>query len=277
MTMLGLSMTFVAAEVVPLFQITLFTVIAFDLNASSYVIWLITSQLIATAAIVPFVGTLSDLLGRKGIVLTGLSLSILGMIVTGTTPNIVGMISGQAIIGVGIGMELLSAVAAVSELVPTYRRGITVGYIVCGFFPFGPASLYGQYLASHNWRWVSVLIGLWVLVAFIILAVFYQPPPRVNSLNLSKRELIGRIDFFGSLLALLGLILFMIGLNWGGLDYPWKSTRVISMIVAGLTLIVVFFIWEKFGAKYPMFPLALVRSPQPFIAVCILAFTSGVK
>ena len=277
MTMLGLSMTFVAAEVVPLFQITLFTVIAYDLNASSYVIWLITSQLIAIAAVTPFVGTLSDLLGRKGVVLTGLAFAVLGMIVTGTTPNMTGMIAGQVIGGVGIGIELLSAVAAVTEIVPTYRRGITIGYIVCGFFPFAPASLYGQYLASHSWRWISVLVGTWVVIAFVILAIFYRPPPRVNSLNLSRRELIGRIDFVGSFLSLLGLILFMTGLNWAGQDYSWQSARVISTITVGLALFAAFFLWEKFGAKYPMFPLALAQSPRPFIAVCVLAFTSGIK
>lgn len=277
MTMLGLSMTFVAAEVVPLFLITLFSVIAYSLHASSYSVWLITSQFVAIGAVAPFVGTLSDLLGRKIIVLVSLVCTVIAMIIIGTTPNIVGMIAGQVIGGIGIGIQLLTTIAAATELVPTYRRGITIGYIVCGFFPFSPASLYGQYLAAHSWRWIAAVVGIWAAAAFVVLAIFYHPPPRANSLNLSKRELVSRIDFMGSFLSLAGLVLFLTGLNWGGQHYPWGSAHVISTLTVGLVLLVVFFVWEKYGTKYPMFPMALARSPRPFVAVCILCLTSGIK
>jgi MFS family permease len=277
MTMFGLSMAFVAAEVVPLFLITLFTVISYDLNASAYVIWVIVSQFIAIAAVAPFVGALADLLGRRIVVLAGLSCTVISMIVIGTSHHITQMIAGQAMAGVGIGIQLLTTVAAATELVPTYKRGSTIGYIVCGFTPFAAASLYGQYLASHSWRWVAVLVGVWAILAFIVLAIFYHPPPRVNSEGLSKREIIRRIDFVGSFLSLAGIILFLTGLNWGGQTYPWRSGHVIGTMVAGGLTIVVFFIWEKFGTKYPMFPMALAQSPRPFIAVCILALTSGIK
>ena len=275
--MLGLSMTFVAAEVVPLFLTTLFTVIAYALHAPSYLPWLITSQFVAIAAIAPFVGTLSDLLGRKSVVLVSLFCTVIAMIVIGTTQNIAGMIAGQVIAGIGIGIQLLTAIAAATELVPTYRRGITIGYIVCGFLPFAPASLYGQYLAAYSWRWIAVLVGVWAAAAFAVLAVFYRPPPRANSLNLSKWVVFGRIDFVGSFLSIAGLVLLLTGLNWGGQDYPWKSAHVILAMVFGLVLLVIFFVWERFGTKYPMFPMALVRSPRFFFAVCVLCLTSGIK
>jgi len=277
MTMLGLSMAFVAAEVVPLFLITLFTIIAYDLKASSYVIWVIVSQFIAIAVVAPFVGTLSDLLGRRIVILVGLACTVVAMILLGTVQNITGILAGQVMAGVGIGIQLLTTVAAATELVPTSKRGATIGYIVCGFLPFAAASLYGQYLASHSWRWVALLVGIWAIIAFVVLAVFYHPPPRVNSQGLSKREIIRRIDFVGSFLSLAGLVLFLTGLNWGGQTYPWKSVQVISTMVIGGVIIIIFFIWEKFGTQYPMFPMALARSPQPFIAVCILALTSGIK
>lgn len=270
-------MAFVAAEVVPLFLITLFTVIAYDLNAGSYVIWIIVSQFIAIAAVAPFVGTIADLIGRRSVVLVGLSCTVVAMIIIGTVHNISGMIAGQVMAGVGIGIQLLTTVAAATELVPTNKRGSTIGYIVCGFTPFAAASLYGQYLASHSWRWVSVLVGIWAVLAFIVLAIFYHPPPRVNSEGLSKREIVKRIDFVGSFLSLAGIILFLTGLNWGGQSYPWKSGHVIGTMIAGGVTIIIFFLWEKFGTKYPMFPMALARSPRPFIAVSILALTSGIK
>ena len=275
--MMGLSMAFVAAEVVPLFLITLFTIIAYDLNAGSYVIWIIVSQFIAIGAVAPFVGTVTDLIGRRYVVLTGLACTVISMIVIGTAQNIAAMIAGQVMAGVGIGIQLLTTVAAATELVPTSKRGATLAYIVCGFTPFCAASLYGQYLAVHSWRWVAVLVGGWAILAFIVLAIFYHPPPRINSAGLSKREIVRRIDFIGSFLSLAGVILFLTGLNWGGQSYPWKSGKVIGTMVAGGLTIIGFFVWEKFGTKYPMFPLALARAPKQFIAVSILALTSGIK
>jgi MFS family permease len=102
MTMLGFSITFVVAEVIPLFLITLFTVIAFDLNASSYSIWMLNSQVIAVGAIAPFVGRLSDLLGRKNITLLSLSLTIIAMITLGTAKTITAALAAQCISGTAI-------------------------------------------------------------------------------------------------------------------------------------------------------------------------------
>jgi MFS family permease len=277
MTMLGFSMTFVVAEVTPLFLITVFTIIAFDINASGYIIWILVSQLIAVAAIAPFVGTISDLLGRKTIVLISLGLTVVGNIVIGTTHHIAGLLAGQVILGLSIGIQLLTSIAAVTELVPTSRRGITIGYVVCGFIPFAPASLYGQYIAAHNWRYISILLGGWGTIAFVVLAIFYRPPPRANALGLTNRELLGRIDYFGSFLSIVGLVLFLTGLNWGGQDYAWSSAPVISTLTLGIAFWVAFFLWERFGTKHPMFPSRLAESPKLFAAVCMLCLTSGIN
>ena len=69
MTMLGFSISFVVAEVIPLFLITLFTVIAYDLTSGDKAIWLIVAQFIAVGSTVPFVGPLVDLLGRKWLII----------------------------------------------------------------------------------------------------------------------------------------------------------------------------------------------------------------
>lgn len=102
MTMLGFSITFVVAEVIPLIMITLFTVIAVDLKGASYSVWLLNSQTIAVGAIAPFVGTLSDLLGRKYITLISLCLTIVGMIILGTAKNIAGALAAQVVTGIAI-------------------------------------------------------------------------------------------------------------------------------------------------------------------------------
>lgn len=259
MTMLGFSITFVVAEVIPLFLITLFTVIAYDLGAGELAIWLIVTQFIVVGATVPFVGPLVDLLGRKNTTLFSLFLTVISMILLGTTQNIAGALGAMAISGMGIGIQLLTSIAAVTELVPISQRGITIGYIVMGFMPFAPASLYGQLLAEVSWRYVPVIIGAMAIIAFVILAIWYKPPPRINSLGLSKMEVLKRIDFIGAFLSISGVTIFLVGLNWGKQPYPWNSAHVVSCLTVGLVLLVLFALYEKFIVKYPLFPGALIQ------------------
>ncbi|TVY46436.1 Efflux pump [Lachnellula occidentalis] len=277
MTMLGFSLSFVIAEVIPLFLITLFTVMAYDVGAGAKAIWLIVAQFIAIGSIVPFVGPLVDLIGRKGITLMSLCLVVVSMILLGTTPNIAGLIAAMTISGVAIGIQLLTSIAAVTELVPVYKRGITIGYVVMGFLPFAPASLYGQLLAEKSWRYVGLVIGILALVAFVILLIFYKPPQRSNSIGLTKRQVLGRIDFVGAILGIGGVTIFLVGLNWGGQDYKWGSAHVIACLVVGLVSLLAFVVWEKFGAKHPLFPWQLVKHKRLFFAICTLCLTSGIN
>merc|ERR1712000_479056 len=232
MTMLGFSISFVVAEVIPLFLITLFTVIAYDLNSGDKAIWLIVAQFIAVGSTVPFVGPLVDLLGRKWTTLVSLLFTVVSMILLGTTQNIAGAIASMVISGMGIGIRLLTSIAAVTELVPVSQRGITIGY---------------------------------------------KPPPRVNSLGLTKRQVLGRIDFIGAFLAISGVTLFLVGLNWGEQPYAWNSAHVVACMTVGLGLLVIFVVYEKFFAPYPLFPGELIQHPRLFFVICFLCLTSGVN
>jgi hypothetical protein len=49
-----------------------------------------------------------------------------------------------------------------------------------------------------------------------MLLIFYWPPPRVNSVGLTKAQILGRIDYIGGFLSVTGFALFLLGLQWGG-------------------------------------------------------------
>lgn len=275
--MAGFSLSFVVAEAIPLFLITLFTVMAYDLGDGDKAIWLIVAQFIAIGSIVPFVGPLVDLIGRKKVTLLSLCLIVVSMILVGTTPNIAGIIAAMVVSGIGIGIQLLTSIAAVTELVPVEKRGLTIGYVVMGFLPLAPASLYGQLLAVFSWRYVGLVIGVLALIAFVILAIWYKPPPRPNSVGLTKKQCFERVDFIGSFLGIGGVTVFLVGLNWGGQDYPWHSAHVIACLTVGLATLVVYFVYEKFIAKHPMFPAQLAKEKRLFFAICFLCLTSGIN
>lgn len=65
------------------------------------------------------------------------------------------------------------------------------------------------------------------------------------------------IDWLGIVTCVGGIVLFLIGLQYGGVSYPWSSALVICMIVFGALLVFAFFLIEWKIAKYPLFPVRL--------------------
>ena len=126
---------------------------------------------------------------------------------------------GMALAGAGAGINELTALAATSELAPTAKRGKYVAVLVFTIVPFCPSVLWAQLIAYHStWRYVGLFCGLWAFVGLVMTAFFYFPPPRVNSLGLTRREIIEQIDFVGGFLSIVGMILFCGGLVWGGYE-----------------------------------------------------------
>jgi hypothetical protein len=123
----------------------------------------------------------------------------------------------MAIAGAGAGVNELTALAATSEMAPTRKRGVYVAVLIFTIVPFCPSVLWAQLIAAHSsWRYVGAFCGAWNGFGLLITVLFYKPPPRVNSLGLSRKEIISRIDFVGGFLSIFGLILFMAGMQWGG-------------------------------------------------------------
>jgi hypothetical protein len=72
------------------------------------------------------------------------------------------------------------------------------------------------YSASATWRygaWINIILNGGT---FILLLLFYWPPPRVNSAELSKTQILTRVDYIGGILSVGGFGLFILGLEWGG-------------------------------------------------------------
>lgn len=67
----------------------------------------------------------------------------------------------------------------------------------------------------------------------------------------------------------------MMGCQWGGYQYPWKSAHVIVPLVLGVALLVGFFLWETYGAKHPMFPKRLRQDPRILGLTLVITFISG--
>ncbi|KAK3654672.1 hypothetical protein LTR56_003945 [Elasticomyces elasticus] len=249
-----------------------------DLGGNDRWIWFVLANLLSLAAVCPFVGSLSDMMGRRYVAILGAAFVVLGMTVCSTAHSMNIFICGMVFAGIGAGINELTALAVTSELAPTAKRGKYVAILIFTIIPFCPSVLYGQLIASKYpsaWRWVGLLCGVYNFIGLLLTATFYFPPPRVNSQGLSRREILGQIDWVGGALSIPGMLLFMMGLQWGGYQYPWSSAHVIAPLIIGVVLLAAFFVWEAKFAKYPMFPKRLRQEPRILGLTLVITFISG--
>ncbi|KAH7024924.1 major facilitator superfamily domain-containing protein [Microdochium trichocladiopsis] len=247
-----------------------------DIGGVDHWTWFVLANLLSLAAICPFVGSLSDLFGRRYVALAGAALIVIGMIICSLAPHMDAFIAGMSIAGVGAGIEELTALAATAELAPTSQRGKYVAVLIFTILPFCPSVLWGQLIAYHSsWRYIGLLCALWAFIGLVLTAIFYFPPPRVNSEGLTRRDVLKRIDYVGGFLSITGMMLFMVGLQYGGYQYPWTSRFVLAPLIIGFLTIVAFVVWEAKFAAYPMFPRGMNQAPRTLILTLVITFISG--
>ncbi|MCJ1479327.1 hypothetical protein MMC13_008012 [Lambiella insularis] len=247
-----------------------------DIGGADRWIWFVLANLLALAAACPFVGSLSDLIGRRYVALIGASFLVLGMIVCSTAHEMNIFIAGMALSGIGAGINELTALAATSELAPTRKRGKYVAILIFTIVPFCPSVLWGQLIASNaGWRYCGVLCGVWAAVGWLMTAIFYFPPPRVNSSGLTTKDVIRQIDFVGGFFSIVGLILFMAGLEWGGYMYSWSDAHTLVPLIIGAVFLIIFAIWEIKFAKFPTFPSRLRKDTRILALTLVITFISG--
>lgn len=102
-------------------------------------------------------------------------------------------------------------------------------------------------------------------------------PPTFHLLHSdrSKMEQLKRQDLIGFVLFAGGLLLFIMGLSWGGVVYPWKSSHVIATIVVGFLALVAFVLWDAYGhSGDPLLPLHLFKT-RGYLAMVITAMVGS--
>ena len=119
----------------------------------------------------------------------------------------------MVISGLGAGLNELIALAGTSELVPVRKRAIYVGGVVFTILPFCPSPLWAQLITQDaNWRFNGFLIGAWNIAGLILVLTCYkEPAPKTRP----TREILRQVDYIGGLLSTSGVVLFMMGLQWG--------------------------------------------------------------
>ncbi|KAL1794847.1 hypothetical protein ACET3X_006663 [Alternaria dauci] len=246
-------------------------------SAAGYT-WIGSAYLIAQSAATPIWGKISDIFGRKPILLLTNAIFFVGSLLAGVSVNMDMLIASRVIQGVGGGGLITLVNIAISDLFSVRDRGQYFG-IIGGVWALasslGPV-VGGLFTQKVSWRWCFYINLPFDGVAFLILLFFLD----VKTPRTPLREGLKAVDWLGSLTMVGGVVMLLLGLEFGGISHPWDSVTVLCLIIFGAVVIGIFFLIEWRIAPYPLMPLDLFskRSNLAALATCFFhafVFISG--
>ncbi|KAF8482463.1 iron permease [Russula ochroleuca] len=228
--------------------------IAHSLKGEQF-IWVGSAYALGETALVPLCGGLSQIIGRRPIMLSALSLFALGSAICGAASSMNMLIAGRGVQGLGAGAIISSVQIMLSDLVTLRERGTFSGLIALAWAVGGGVGpvIGGSMAQSGNWRWLFYLnLPICAFCAIMILLFL-----RLKTPPATLREKLSKMDMIGNFLVTVSTTSVVTGLTWGGVRYPWLSGRVLLPLVVGLIGLVVFIIYEIYFCKPPVVPIVL--------------------
>lgn len=244
-----------------------------DLDGLAAQAWVTTAFLITTTISTPLYGKLSDLYGRKRLFLFAIAVFILGSALCGLASSMYMLAAFRAFQGIGAGGLMSLALAIIGDIIAPRERAKYQGYFmavfatssvlgpVLGGFFAGTSDIFG----IAGWRYIfyiNVPIGI---VALVVVS---------KVLHIDHRRVEHRIDWWGAVLLVVGLVPLLIvaeqGQSWG-----WGAPSALACYLVGLAGLAVFVRVEAAMGEEALLPLRLFRT-QTFSVGSAQSFVIGI-
>ncbi|KIW79298.1 hypothetical protein Z517_05910 [Fonsecaea pedrosoi CBS 271.37] len=250
-----------------------------ELGDLTPIVWMVGGWSIAASVSFSIAGALSDIFGRRWIVLSSQVFCIIGSIVAVTAHKTVTLVPAETLIGVGCGVSW-TAVAGIQELLPNKYRGIGMAWTELPInIPWGTAAvIFANLLTEHaSWRWIYYIAIIYNVISLVGIAVFYFPPTRPQEdYEKSRWKEFLELDWIGAILYAGGLTVFLLGFSWTGQSgHAWASASVIGPIIIGFVALTACLVYDFTLAKAPLFPWELMRDFRDYTAYLVIIFVAG--
>jgi EmrB/QacA subfamily drug resistance transporter len=228
-----------------------------DLDGSALYTWVITIYLLTSTITVPFYGKLSDLFGRKPLLMIGIGTFLLGSALSGLSQNMEQLILFRGLQGIGAGALFPISLAVIGDLFSPAERGRYQGLFGAVFglsFLLGPG-IGGLLTDFVSWHWVFYVN---IPIGIVSLIVIWRLLPTIKRTGASRD-----LDYLGAGIFTVAISFLLVGLTnksgvTNGVANAWTDVTVGGFIAFALVLSAIFLFVES-RAKEPIVPLGLWR------------------
>ncbi|HEX7000851.1 MAG TPA: MDR family MFS transporter [Trueperaceae bacterium] len=229
--------------------------------------WAFTAYSLSSTVTLPIYGKLSDIYGRKRILMFGILLFSAASALGGLAQSMPQLIVIRGLQGLGGGALISMAFSAIGDIFTPRERGAYQGFTgaVFGFSSVVGPLAGGLITDTIGWRWVFFVNVPIALIAMAVIMRYFPAPTQRGS---------GRIDVVGSALLMLGIVPLLLALTWGGVDLPWTSLPILALFAASAALLGAFLWWQGRTAN-PVLDPELFQS-RTFNVANVGGFLSGV-
>ncbi len=242
--------------------------IAADLHGFGHLAWIVSAYLLTSTAATPIYGKLSDIYGRRALLLPAIAVFVAASMLCGAAQSLWQLIGARALQGLGGAGLMAMAQAAIADVIAPRERGRYQGYMASAW---GVASIAGPILGGwitdqFSWRWI-----FWINLP-LGAAAFLLSSRALRMLPVPNRR--SRIDYLGAaLLACVTTALLML-MSWGGNVYPWLSWPMLAL-GAGSVALLAALVWQERRASDPLLPPRLFASDVFVRGVTIASIASA--
>jgi len=214
--------------------------------------WVVSAYLLTYTAATPLFGKLSDIYGRRWMMLAALTIFIIGSLACALAPNMPTLIVARGLQGLGGGGILPIAHTVIGDMVAPRERARYQGYTSIMFVV---ASVLGPLLGGILTDYLHWTLIFWINLPMGALALWMTNRALKR---IPRHDRPHKLDMLGALLMVLAALALMLAMSWGGTRYPWGSAQILGLVATSVLL------WALFG-------LRIATAPEPFIPLSILS------
>ena len=233
--------------------------------------WTGSAYLLTNAASIPFWGKLSDVFGRKYVLLTANAVFLGGSIICAVSINAPMLVAGRAVQGLGGGGVVVLVHVCVSDLFSIRNRSFYMGMVGAAWAlasALGPV-LGGIFAQELSWKWCFYInipiVTLSIIVLYFTLDLHDPRTPLLKGL--------ASVDWLGIATIITAAVLLLVGLQIGS-GGSYGSPLVIVLIVVGSVIFIAFPYsqwWEDKRGGSPIMPLRIFKDISNLSALGVCA------
>jgi EmrB/QacA subfamily drug resistance transporter len=243
---------------------------ASDLGSYAGLSWVVAAYLITSTISTPVYGKLSDIYGRRRLLITCLGFFITTSILCGAARSLHQLIWFRALQGLSGGGLVALAQASIADVVSPRERGHYQAYISA---VWAIASLSGPLVGgfvaqSFSWRWI-----FWINLP-IGAAAMWVCQNGLRRVSPPARRGRPRLDIVGMVLLSGAISVLLLALGWGGTSYAWGSYQILGLAGSGGCLLLLL-ILQELRARDPLLPPRVFMSSSYATYVTVSTLTSA--